>query len=160
MKFTATDVTEITAAVLLCEFAGFLGSIFTTPSIPVWYIFLRKPIATPPNELFAPVWLILYALMGVSLFLLWRKRTIKDPQPAASTFFSIQLFLNILWSIVFFTFHWPLGGFIVAIFLWLSVYFTVMTLFKISWPASLFLLPYLIWVSYAVYLNAGIWWLN
>ncbi len=160
MRVNSQDAIQLAAAILLCEFAGFIGSIFTTPTIPVWYIFLQKPIATPPNWIFAPAWIILYALMGVSLFLLWQQRTDKDPQAAASTMFSIQLALNILWSIVFFTFHLILGGLIVIIFLWLTVYFTIMALFKVSRSAALYLVPYLLWISYALYLNAGIWRLN
>lgn len=160
MRITANDIAEFGAAVLLCEFAGFIGSMYTTPSIPIWYVFLRKPLATPPSSVFPIVWNVLFLLMGVSLFLVWRKRTLRRPLKRQSMTFGIQLLLTILWSIVFFTFHSPLGGLIVISFLWIAAFLTMTCFYQVSRIAAYLLVPYLLWITFAAYLNAGIWTLN
>jgi translocator protein len=160
VRLTANDIAEFGAAVLLCEFAGFIGSMYTTRSIPIWYVVLRKPLATPPSSVFSTVWIVLFALMGISLFLVWRKRTLKRPLKRESMTFSIQLILNILWSIVFFTFHSILGGLVVIAILWLAVFLTMTSFFGVSKTAAYLLVPYLLWITFALYLNAGIWALN
>ena len=90
------------ASVVVCEAAGISGSVFTIPAIPGWYAALQKPWFTPPNWLFAPVWLALYFLMGAALYLLWGKR---PRSGAALAAFAVQLVLNIAWSAVFFGAH-------------------------------------------------------
>ena len=95
------DIAKLAVSIILCQLAGFLGSLFTTPAIPTWYQTLHKPFFTPPNWIFSPVWISLFVLMGVSLFLVWRRQD----HPKAKTaliFFFIQLILNILWSAAFF----------------------------------------------------------
>jgi len=160
VRITAADIAEFGAAILLCEFAGFIGSLYTTPSIPVWYIFLRKPVATPPGDVFGYAWSILYLLMGISLFIVWRKRTLEKPLTRESALFTIQLLLNIFWSIMFFTFQSTLGGLLVIAALWFIIFFTINAFYRVSRIAAYLLVPYLIWVTFAMYLNAGIWLLN
>ena len=94
------SLVRFVVSVLLCEAAGVIGSVFTVSAIPGWYSALQKPWFTPPNWLFAPVWLTLYFLMGATLYLLWGKR----PQSgAALAAFAVQLVLNVAWSAVFFS---------------------------------------------------------
>jgi translocator protein len=145
------------ASVAVCEAAAAIGSVFTISAIPTWYASLQKPWFTPPNWLFAPVWLALYFLMGVSLYLLWgnARRT-----EAVSGAFVIQLVLNVLWSVVFFGVHQLAYGFAVIAALWVMILATVALSYRVSRGASVVLLPYLLWVTVASALNYYVWVLN
>ena len=153
---------KLVASILLCQIVGNLGTIFTLPALTNWYVSLTKPFFNPPNWLFGPVWLILYTLMGISLYLIWNKLpSIKEPiKNKALTAFFIQLSLNLLWSLLFFGLHSPLYGFIDIIFLWSAIVFTIHEFSKISKTASNLLIPYIIWVSFAAILNLSILILN
>lgn len=147
-------------SVLICEGAGFLGSFFTAPAIPTWYAQLQKPFFSPPNWLFAPVWTILFFLMGVSLFLVWNEKEKGKNIKSAISVFVIQFILNILWSLVFFGLHSPFYGFLVIILLWLAILFTIFKFYQVSKQAAYLLIPYIIWVSFAAVLNWAILTLN
>jgi benzodiazapine receptor len=156
----AKDIFVLIAAILLCEAAGIIGSLFTFSEIPGWYATLVKPSFSPPNWVFGPVWTLLYALMGISLYLIWKKGQEKIDVKLPLAIFGIQLFLNFLWSILFFGMHSPLFGLICIIFLWLSIAATILLFYKISKNAAYLLTPYILWVSFASILNASIWMLN
>ena len=154
------EIARLVASIVICQGAGLIGSVFTTPAIPTWYAALRKPSFSPPNWLFAPVWITLFTLMGVSAFLVWR-RGLDDPQvKIALTIFAIQLILNTSWSLVFFGLRSPLGGLIVISVLWVAILLTILNFFKISTTAGIVLMPYILWVSFAGVLNLFIWRLN
>jgi translocator protein len=144
--------------ILICLAAGFIGSIFTTSSIAGWYATIQKPSFNPPNWIFGPVWTTLYILMGVSIYLILQKKS--KYGNTASSLFSIQLALNIFWSIIFFSFHSPFLAFIDIIILWFCILLTIIYFLKISKPASYLLIPYLLWVSFASVLNFYIMVLN
>lgn len=144
--------------VALCEGAGIVGSIFTTPEIGGWYTTLVRPELAPPNWVFGPVWTTLFALMGLALFLVWRAP--RRSKTVAYTCFAIQLVLNVLWSYIFFGLHNPGGAVVGVAFLWVAIFCTIFTFAKISKTAALLLVPYLAWVSFASYLNYMIWVLN
>ena len=146
-------------AVFVCQLAGIIGSVFTSPAIGKWYAFIKKPSFSPPNWVFAPVWTLLFLLMAVSLYLIWKKEKTKE-RKTALWIFSYQLLLNILWSILFFGLQSPLAGFIEIIILWLAILATIITFFPLSKPAGLLFLPYLGWVSFAALLNFFLWRLN
>ena len=154
------DIVKLIASIIICQLAGFIGSLFTTPVIPTWYKTLAKPSFTPPNSLFSPVWIILFLLMGISLFLVWQKNLKDNKVKIALVFFAIQLVLNILWSILFFGLQSPLLAFIEIIILWLAILLTILKFIKVSKPAGLLLLPYILWVSFAALLNFFLWNLN
>lgn len=146
------DILKLAASIILCQLAGFLGSLFTTPAIPTWYATLKKPSFTPPNWIFSPVWISLFVLMGISLFLVWRRQG--HPRfKTALTFFFVQLILNIFWSVAFFGLRSPLLGLIDIVFLWIAILLTIQNFLKVSKIAGVLLLPYLLWVSFAVLLN-------
>lgn len=145
-------------SILITQGAGFVGSIFTTPSIPTWYQGLNKPSFTPPNYIFAPVWTMLYLFMGISLYMILVLKE-KNKAPALRLFF-IQLFLNSLWSIVFFGLRDPFSGLIVIVALWIVVLLTIIKFYKLNKNAGLLLIPYLIWISFASLLNYYIYLLN
>lgn len=164
---------KLVIAIVVSELAGILGSVFTTPSIAglstgsglSWYAGIVKPAINPPAWVFGPVWTTLFALMGIAAFLIWsfyaeasadKKKGIK----IALALFGIQLVLNTLWSIIFFGLHSPGGALIEIIFLWLAILATIIAFAKISKPAAWLLLPYILWVSFASYLNYSIWMLN
>jgi tryptophan-rich sensory protein len=153
------DILKLVASIILCQLAGFLGSLFTTPAIPTWYATLNKPSFTPPNWIFSPVWISLFILMGISLFMVWRRQD--HPQfKIAFIFFFVQLILNVLWSAAFFGLRLPLLGLIDIVLLWIAVLLTMQNFFKVSKIAGLLLTPYLLWVSFAVLLNFALWVLN
>jgi tryptophan-rich sensory protein len=154
-----TDIIKLVASVILCQIAGFLGSLFTTPAIPTWYATLKKPFFTPPNWIFSPVWISLFILMGISLFFVWRRQG--HPQlKKALIFFFVQLILNVLWSLAFFGLRLPLLGFIDIILLWIAILLTILHFLKVSKFAGVLLIPYLLWVGFATLLNLSLWILN
>jgi benzodiazapine receptor len=154
------NIIKLLISVIICECAGLIGSIFTTGAIPTWYASLQKPAFTPPNWLFAPAWTTLYLLMGIAAFLIWRKGLDSRQVRTALIIFTVQLVLNILWSIFFFGLESPLSGLIVILLLWLAILITILVFRKISPAAAWLLVPYILWVSFATALNASIWVLN
>ncbi|MFC1937552.1 TspO/MBR family protein [Chloroflexota bacterium] len=154
------DIAKLIGSILACEGAGAIGSIFTTPAIPTWYATLEKPAFTPPNSVFAPVWLTLYLLMGIAVFLVWRRGLRESGGKRAFALFWGQLVVNMLWSVVFFGLKSPLAGVVVIVILWLAILFTIIRFFRVSEPAGWLLTPYILWVSIASYLNIGVWLLN
>jgi benzodiazapine receptor len=151
---------RIIVFILVCEFAGVIGSLFTSPSIPGWYAGLAKPAFNPPNWVFAPVWTILYALMGISAYLVYEKGPRKSEVRKALAVFAGQLVLNALWSIVFFGAHMILGAAVVIIILWGMILASIMLFSKISRTAAYLLIPYILWVSFATILNISLYVLN
>ena len=147
-------------SLVICQFAGLIGSIFTMGSIGNWYAYLEKPVFSPPNWIFAPVWTFLYLTIGIALFLIWiNNQKIKEVKNAL-IYFTIQLILNIAWSIVFFSLHWILGGVIVIIALFIMILLTIIKFSKISEAAAVILIPYLVWVGFASILNIALFFLN
>ncbi|MDD2785715.1 MAG: tryptophan-rich sensory protein [Patescibacteria group bacterium] len=158
MKFS--NLAKLISTILICELAGVIGAVFTTSSIGGWYSGLIKPDFSPPNWIFGPVWTTLYFLMGVAAYLIWNKGLNRKSVKIALSFFIAQLILNIFWSIIFFGLHSPGGAMIEIVFLWLTILATIITFYKIFRPAAWLLVPYILWVSFAGYLNYSIWILN
>lgn len=154
------DIRKLIVSVVGCELVGIAATPFTLSAIPTWYASLNKPIFSPPNWIFGPVWTLLYFLMGISVFLIWKKSIKNKKIKNALLYFGIQLFLNFLWSLLFFGLHNPLLGLIDIFFLLCSIVLTISTFFKISKVASYLLVPYLLWVSFATILNLALFALN
>jgi len=154
------DIWKLVVSIVACLAAGAIGSIFTRSAVTTWYATLGKPAFSPPNWLFAPVWTLLYILMGIAAFLVWRKGLGNRQVRSALIVFLIQLILNTLWSVVFFGLESPLFGLVVISVLWVVILVTVIQFFKISRAASILLWPYLLWVTFAAVLNSSIWLLN
>lgn len=154
------DYFRLAIAIAVSELAGIIGAIFTMPAIPTWYQTLTQPIVSPPAWIFAPVWTTLFALMGGAAFLIWRPGQKNKNTKIALGLFGGQLLLNILWSFLFFGQHNPGAALIEIIILWLAILATIIAFFKISRAAGWLLVPYLLWVSFASYLNLAIWTLN
>ena len=157
MSPSRSNLARFVASVAVCEAAGAIGSVFTVSAIPFWYAALEKPWFTPPNWLFAPVWLSLYFLMGATLFLIWGKRPRSGPALLA---FGVQLALNVAWSAVFFGAHELFLGFAVIAALWASILVTMALSYRVSRSAAVLLVPYILWVTVASSLNYYVWALN
>lgn len=154
------DLLKFLTSIAACHLAGVIGAFFTSKSIPTWYASLKKPFFNPPNFIFAPVWLTLYTLMGVSLYIIWDKHAAHPAQKTALALFGIQLLLNALWSPVFFGLRAPLPGFIVITLLLAAILATMKVFHGISTPAFTLLVPYFLWVAFASVLNFALWRLN
>ena len=173
------------SSILICLAAGVVGSVFTAEAIPTWYATLVKPTINPPNSVFGPVWTVLYILMGISLFLVWsNKWKVRDELPGVRgerkawnrwserfwvgdwrkqniiLIFALQLALNVLWSYIFFGLHNPGLAFFEILALWFAVLYTIVNFYRISKLAAWLLVPYIVWLSFAIYLNYSIWVLN
>lgn len=164
MKFKQSNmqkILKIGLVVVLCVTVGYVSGLVTRDSILTWYITLKKPSFNPPNWIFAPVWSLLYIMMGIAAGRIWNQLEQEEAQvKKAMKFFVIQLALNALWSYLFFGLHNPLLAIIEIILLWLLIFETYNLFKKIDKTAGLLLLPYLAWVSFATVLNFSIWWLN
>ena len=156
------SIPKLVGSVLLCEAAGAAGSLYTYDSVRNWYPNLKKPSFTPPSWVFAPVWTVLYAMMGLSLYLASQHRTEEDDSVwrASRVLFGTQLALNALWSYVFFGRRAPGWALVEILFLWVAITAAIVAFFKISRSAALLLLPYLLWTTFAAVLNHSIWRLN
>ncbi len=174
---------KFVVAVGVSELAGVIGSAFTIPAIPSWYASLAKPALNPPGWIFGPVWTALYFCIGISLFLVWKNNwRVVNPiltgrrkawnawskrlwtgdlqKVNAIAIFGIQYMLNMLWPVLFFDLHFPGFAFFEILALWFAIVYTIVNFYRISKPAAYLLAPYLLWVTFAVYLNFSIWQLN
>lgn len=149
-------------SVAVCVLVGFLSGFATQSSVKTWFPTLVKPFFNPPAWVFAPVWTILYILMGLSIAIVWSNENVKkwENKKKAMFLFGIQLLLNALWSILFFGLCNPFLAFIEILLLWLLIFETIKAFEKIDTLASKLLYPYLVWVSFATLLNGSIWYLN
>lgn len=154
------NIFKLIIAIAVCELAGIIGSVFTVSTIPTWYAILVKPALNPPAWVFGLVWTALYFLMGVAAFLVWKKGWEHKEVKVALALFGGQLVLNALWSIIFFGLRNPFWAFVEIVILWLAILWTIFAFYKISRLAAYLLLPYILWVSFAAYLNYAIWVLN
>lgn len=154
------NIFKLVASLVICQLAGVIGSFFTTPAIPVWYDSLEKPSFTPPDAVFSPVWITLFVLMGISLYFIWREPPKQQGVKIALFFFTLQLVLNVCWSIIFFGLQNPFMAFIEIIILWIAILLTILFSLRVSRTAAILLIPYILWVSFAAVLNFFIWNLN
>jgi len=143
--------------ILLCLATGSVGGFATQGSIDTWYRTLAKPSWNPPDWVFAPVWTILYIMMGIAAWLVWKTRDRIGP---AMVLFGVQLALNLGWSLLFFGARSPGLALVEVVFLWTGVLLTMLAFFGRSLAAGWLFVPYLAWVSFAAVLNLAIWMLN
>jgi tryptophan-rich sensory protein len=167
---------KIIVGIVICQLAGVVGSIFTFPQtgsslsggamVGSWYSTLNLPSINPPSWLFGPVWTTLFVLMGVAVGLVWTTYAKaaagqeKNKIKIGLWLFVVQLVLNVLWSVIFFGWRNPGLAFFELLVLWLAILFTKIYFYQVSRTAAYLLLPYILWVSFAGYLNFSIWRLN
>jgi benzodiazapine receptor len=154
------ELARLVVSVAIPLAAGGIGSIATYRSVTTWYPTLQKASFNPPGWLFGPVWTTLYVMMGIALFLVWRKGLAFPLVKTGLVLFAVQMALNALWSIAFFGMRSPAAGLVVVVLLWVALVLTMITFFRISVVPGLLFVPYFLWVSFASVLNGTIWWLN
>jgi tryptophan-rich sensory protein len=147
------NIIRLIISILIAQSAGAVGSLFTVRALPEWYASLRKPWFNPPGWIFGPVWGVLYTLMGIALFLIWRTGLKGRQEKLAVLIFAVQLALNALWSVIFFGARSIPAAMVEIILLWLAILATIISFAKISRMAAWLLSPYLLWVSFAAVLN-------
>lgn len=154
------NLVKLIVCIAICQLAGVIGSLFTVDSVTTWYTTLQKPSLNPPNWIFAPVWITLYTLMGISIFLIIKKGLSYRGVKSSILFFAIQLLLNSIWSIVFFGMHLVFAALFIILMMWIFILACIIKFHPISKTAAYLLIPYILWVSFAMYLNYSIYKLN
>jgi len=154
------DLSRLAVCVGAVLLASSIGSFATVRALPVWYTGLAKPSFNPPGWLFGPAWTVLYLMMAIAAWLLWKQGIGAAGVKLALVVFLVQLVLNTLWSILFFGLRSPLAGFVDIVVFWLAILATIVLFFRVSAPAGVLLLPYIAWVTFAAALNAAILRLN
>ena len=151
---------KLLISVVGCELVGIISAPITVSAIPTWYESLNKPFFSPPNWVFGPVWTALYGLMGVATYLVWKQGTKEKKVRKALTLFLVQLFVNFIWSFLFFGLRSPLLGLVDILILDVLLVLAIQRFYAVSKTASYLLLPYIAWVFFATLLNAAIVYLN
>lgn len=154
------NILKLIISIALPLAIGAVGSYFTIPEISGWYQTINKPSWNPPNWIFGPVWTTLYVLMGIALYLVWKTPNSIGNKKIAVSLFIIQLGLNFLWSVIFFSLHQPGWALVEIILLWIFILLTIFSFSPINKISAWLLVPYICWVSFAMILNYAIWQLN
>jgi tryptophan-rich sensory protein len=155
------NILTLVIAVLLPILGGGIVGFITSQAVNTWYPTLQKPAWNPPNWIFGPVWTILYGLIGLASWLIWRKREGQEKQArSALIWYSLQLGLNFLWSVIFFGLRRPDLALLEIVMLWGAILVTMVKFARIDRLAAGLMIPYLLWVTFATALNGAIWWLN
>lgn len=162
----ATETTRpVTGVRLMAGLAAWLALCFAAAAFGTqfgpgdWYAALRKPAWNPPNRLFGPVWTVLYTMMGVAAWLVWRRGGWRA-QARPLGLFMVQLALNAAWSGLFFGLRRPDLAFGEILLLWAAILATALAFRPVSAAAGWLLVPYLAWVGFAAVLNFTLWRLN
>lgn len=143
----------------IVSFAASVVGAIASINAQSFYVGLNQPIWAPPAWLFGPVWTMLYAMMAVAAWLVWRRGGFKANQSALSLFL-LQLILNGLWSWMFFAWNLGAGSFVNIFILWAAIFITLIMFWHRDKLAGVLLVPYLLWVSFASALNYTVWQLN
>lgn len=146
---------KVVLSIVVMEILGGLGGFLTASSIGSWYVTLERPPGTPPNAVFGPVWTVLYALIGIAFALIWHRAPAGPAKRGAMIAFFIQLALNLAWTPVFFGAHQLAAALVVIVLLIVAIVVTIVRFRPLDRVAAGLLVPYLLWVCYATYLNAG-----
>lgn len=144
-------------SILLVFLVGGISGLVTATGMQAYELLVKPPL-TPPSFVFPIVWTILYLLMGIGAAIVWKSDS--PVRGTALTVYAIQLFFNCLWGVLFFGLHARLVAFIWLVALWLLIIVMIVLFYKAKPIAGYLQLPYLLWVTFAGYLNLAIWWLN
>jgi tryptophan-rich sensory protein len=138
--------------------ASAVGAVASTQAKSFYSQLVQPPLAPPP-WLFGPVWTVLYAMMAIAAWLVWRSGGFRANRIALSLFL-VQLALNVLWSWFFFAWHRGALAFADIVLLWVLIVATLISFWRVRPLAGILLIPYLLWVSFASVLNYSVWQLN
>lgn len=159
LRIRLKETLGLLLAILLCYGAAALGALATRPGLASWYTTLRKPWWNPPDWVFGPVWSILYAMMAVAAWDVWRRAGFEAARGKLGLF-ALQLGLNVAWSCLFFMLRLPGLAFCEIVLLWWAILMTILAFRGTSRLAAGLMVPYWLWVTFATLLNFFIWWLN
>ena len=153
------DLIALAFFVALCLGIGALGAAVVATSVDTWYAELAKPPFTPPDRLFGPVWTVLYVLMAIAAWRIWRFAD-RDTRRGPLTLFALQLALTLGWTVVFFGLEKIGAALATIVVLDVGVVVTTLAFRPIDRWAGLLMLPYLAWILFATVLNVAIWRIN
>jgi translocator protein len=157
----SSQLAKTIVSVVVCFLVvGLVGTSSSYANAKDWYNALNRQTFTPPDWLFAPVWTVLYVMMGVAASLVWQRGLGSAGVKVALAAFAIQLILNAIWSPLFFGMHSLALALMDIAALWLAIIVTIILFWHVSRPASLLLVPYILWVTFAAFLNFRIWQMN
>lgn len=156
---SSRNLPALAAFLALCLGVSAIGGAITATSVNSWYPTLAKPFFTPPGWVFPPVWTILYVLMAIAAWRIWRRRPAASVAPALRVF-ALQLGLNLAWSFLFFGLQRVGAALAEMIVLLAAILWTARLFAGIDRPAALLLVPYALWVGFATVLTAAIWMAN
>lgn len=159
IKYLKENWEGLLISILIAELTGIVSSLLAGP-VSSTYSTLTKPPLSPPGWMFGIVWPLLYAMMGIAAYLIYSSNASKSDITKALKLYAFQLFLNFTWSIVFFRFDMLWFALIILLILDVVVICTIAVFSRIDKRAALLMLPYLLWILFATYLNAGIALLN
>jgi len=151
---------KLLICILGVQLLGNASGLVTFLSLDDWYSQLQRPPGTPPDGAFGPVWFVIYCLIGISLALIWDADNPAGKKKPALSWFTVQMVFNLCWTPAFFGFQQPGWALVIIIGLLVSIGGTIRSFCQINRTAAALLTPYLLWVAYATYLNAGFWLLN
>jgi len=157
---TRASLLGLTGFIVVCLGVSWIAAWATSTSVGWWYPTLVKPDYTPPDGAFGPVWVALYLLMALAGWRVWRKAGLRGAGGTALTLFAVQLWLNLIWSVLFFGLQHIGLALADIVLLWFAIAATIVAFFRIDRFAAVLLLPYLAWVGFAALLNYQIWRLN
>ncbi|MBU0981285.1 tryptophan-rich sensory protein [Patescibacteria group bacterium] len=155
-----TNFLKLVFSVIVCQCAGIVGSLSVGTSVTTWYEPMLKPSFAPPNWVFAPVWTIMYTLMGIALYLIISDSKKSAERNVGLFFFGLQLVLNSLWTFLFFGLQNPPAAFLEIVLMWFCIFATVYYFWRVRKQAAYLLIPYLMWISFALVLNYAFWQIN
>ena len=154
-----TNIKKLLLCIAIPLLVGGIAGILTREGTQA-YASMTKPPLSPPGIVFPIVWTVLYTLMGISTYLIWRKADDSAAASKAQNLYFYQLVVNFLWSFLFFNYQWYFFSFLWILLLWVLVAFMIKTFASVSKTAPYINIPYLLWLTFASYLNLGVWWLN
>ena len=157
---TLSNNWKFAICIIICQAVGFISGLLSSTQNNTWFETIIKPSWNPPGYLFGPVWTILYLLMAIALWLVWKSNGPETQKTQACLVFAAQLFLNFWWSILFFKLQCPLCAFVEIIVMICLIIITIIKFSEISNTAAWLLVPYISWVCFATILNYKLWVLN
>jgi tryptophan-rich sensory protein len=158
-RSTTSLVIGLVISLVICFLAAGIGGMATSSSVAGWFAGINKPTWNPPDWIFGPVWTTLYLMMAISAWLVWKQSGFENSKFALG-WFAFHLLLNIFWSVLFFGLQQPGWAAVEIIILWISIAITIGLFYRHSKLAAVLLVPYILWVTFAAFLNFTIWSMN
>lgn len=159
IKYIKAHWQGLLVSILMAELTGIVSGLLAGPIKSIYNTYTKPPLS-PPDWIFGIVWPLLYALMGIAAYLIYKSEAKQSEKTKALKLYAFQLFVNFTWSIVFFRFHLLWGALVILLILDICVICTIAMFSRINKTAAYLMLPYLFWILFATYLNAGIAFLN